>query len=621
MLDEDGSFAAAETVPSLHTTDNVIDTLYHDHGSGSGDGNGPGNVDGNGHGHDLQAFDIAQHAHSDADTLSNDGAWIAATALCRVYSHDEQSSGLNSGGPQEAVSMYAAGPLGRVDGRSMSTSSSSNSTSALQPVDHLSALGLDMSTAYSILDHLFLQAAKHGPLSILNDLHLNATIATQCFLDKAHPRCPVELTLSLLAIALELYPDLLPRNIYENKDIIIDTLRIEFLKRIPTLTWKTTDINHSQSLALSLASYAWCLNSQLSAIAAQWNGVAQLLLNALAAPSHPETARLHTHLGQMIQHQNIVLRLVNGRGFAAMEFSAPVTPLPSQLAHTPTDVPTSDDFFPHSTSSFANLFLPLSPLLDRVCKLPSQEATDAASKIRLHLEDYYLAFPTKALQFSSLTYTFQAEAMIWLHGIFMISYVGSDPMHILTNVDLVNHSTFYSAFEHALLLGEVLPTIMSLDKELTTLSPATAHMMILSSAISAVAMWLFHTPWGEKNMNTSMAERMPATLTTCAESHRCALESLQRTSGRYRSEILDLVHKCLLVLAEGMTLATWTSLQTATQTLMSQGSGALHGIHSGPILPLLDASNNVHCRDALNTLCDPAARACQPGYFDLNIQF
>lgn len=294
MLDEDGSFAAAETVPSLHTTDNVIDTLYHDHGSGSGDGNGPGNVDGNGHGHDLQAFDIAQHAHSDADTLSNDGAWIAATALCRVYSHDEQSSGLNSGGPQEAVSMYAAGPLGRVDGRSMSTSSSSNSTSALQPVDHLSALGLDMSTAYSILDHLFLQAAKHGPLSILNDLHLNATIATQCFLDKAHPRCPVELTLSLLAIALELYPDLLPRNIYENKDIIIDTLRIEFLKRIPTLTWKTTDINHSQSLALSLASYAWCLNSQLSAIAAQWNGVAQLLLNALAAPSHPETARLHT---------------------------------------------------------------------------------------------------------------------------------------------------------------------------------------------------------------------------------------------------------------------------------------------------------------------------------------
>lgn len=39
-------------------------------------------------------------------------------------------------------------------------------------------------------------------------------------------------------------------------------------------------------------------------------------------------------------------------------------------------------------------------------------------------------------------------------------------MHILTNVDLVNHSTFYSAFEHALLLGEVGKLMLHLNHHL-----------------------------------------------------------------------------------------------------------------------------------------------------------
>jgi hypothetical protein len=61
-------------------------------------------------------------------------------------------------------------------------------------------------------------------------------------------------------------------------------------------------------------------------------------------------------------------------------------------------------------------------LLSRVCQLPSGSmAHDQVHQIHLDLEDYYLSFPSHLLEFSSLTHPYQAEAMIWLHGIFIIS--------------------------------------------------------------------------------------------------------------------------------------------------------------------------------------------------------
>lgn len=63
-----------------------------------------------------------------------------------------------------------------------------------------------------------------------------------------------------------------------------------------------------------------------------------------------------------------------------------------------------------------------SSLLSRVCQLPTGSVVhDEVNQIHLDLEDYYLSFPSHLLEFSSLTHSYQAEAMIWLHGIFIIS--------------------------------------------------------------------------------------------------------------------------------------------------------------------------------------------------------
>lgn len=51
--------------------------------------------------------------------------------------------------------------------------------------------------------------------------------------------------------------------------------------------------------------------------------------------------------------------------------------------------------------------------------------TSKAEEIRDDLEDYYLQFPQHLLEFSSLTRAYHAEAMIWLHGIFIISCISS----------------------------------------------------------------------------------------------------------------------------------------------------------------------------------------------------
>lgn len=45
----------------------------------------------------------------------------------------------------------------------------------------------------------------------------------------------------------------------------------------------------------------------------------------------------------------------------------------------------------------------------------------AADEFRRRLEQQYLDFPTSLLKFESAVHAYQAEAMVWLHGIFIVS--------------------------------------------------------------------------------------------------------------------------------------------------------------------------------------------------------
>lgn len=97
-------------------------------------------------------------------------------------------------------------------------------------------------------------------------------------------------------------------------------------------------------------------------------------------------------------------------------------------------------------------------------------------RIRDSLELFYLDFPPELLEFSSAKSPYQIEAMIWFHGIFILTcecscgsffhlplslhidslkVVRQDLLDILIDETLPMRDDFYSVLEHAILLGEV----------------------------------------------------------------------------------------------------------------------------------------------------------------------
>ena len=91
------------------------------------------------------------------------------------------------------------------------------------------------------------------------------------------------------------------------------------------------------------------------------------------------------------------------------------------------------------------------------------------------LEDFYIRFPVHLLKFDDLEFPYQAEAMVWMHGMFMMlcepracfvvchSDVANPPtpdtkcdlLNILLDPKLVCSRIFSHVLGHSLLLGEV----------------------------------------------------------------------------------------------------------------------------------------------------------------------
>lgn len=124
-------------------------------------------------------------------------------------------------------------------------------------------------------------------------------------------------------------------------------------------------------------------------------------------------------------------------------------------------------------------------------------------------------------------------------------------------------------------------------------------------------------------MKTRIADEMPAALAECTNSHCLALETLQNSAGRFNSQLAVAVLGCLRPVSGsmGLDLLTWSALQNymlnrRTNCLAEAGTD-----RQPHIFPLLNVDGEMRRREALYSLCAPAARACRPGCFDLSIQF
>lgn len=101
----------------------------------------------------------------------------------------------------------------------------------------------------------------------------------------------------------------------------------------------------------------------------------------------------------------------------------------------------------------------------------------AWAAVRNDLCDYFFRFPPALLRFDDLTYVYEAEAMIWMHGLFIIlcmyepmcNPTGGRLMHGLDGtrdlVDLIMNPVYHKAnrfsylLEHSFLLGDVCSVV------------------------------------------------------------------------------------------------------------------------------------------------------------------
>jgi hypothetical protein len=99
----------------------------------------------------------------------------------------------------------------------------------------------------------------------------------------------------------------------------------------------------------------------------------------------------------------------------------------------------------------------------------------ALDEILDELEAYFIRFPTTLLEYKCLEHAYQTEAMIWFHGIFMLTCtwfksmdqeentfklikkkdIDRDLFLLLTSDGLTSTGEFVSALDHSILLGEV----------------------------------------------------------------------------------------------------------------------------------------------------------------------
>ncbi|KAJ5609104.1 hypothetical protein N7528_009671 [Penicillium herquei] len=199
---------------------------------------------------------------------------------------------------------------------------------------------------------------------------------------------------------------------------------------------------------------------------------------------------------------------------------------------------------PSGDHSFLNLFSPFRSIVKGIVEeypigSPSWIETKA------QLDDYFFQFPEDLLQFSKLEHAYQFEAMIWMHGFFIVLYSTRDIINLLKDPSYLEVERLCHILEHSLLLSEALQPLLSIAN-VETLSPTTIYFICLSSAVQSLALRQFTLQPSFERLTP------PPTLLLAAESHIKILKALQ-TSSRQTS---TLIHESENLLTSCLEIAT-----------------------------------------------------------------
>ncbi|KAF5228926.1 hypothetical protein FAUST_10725 [Fusarium austroamericanum] len=432
-------------------------------------------------------------------------------------------------------------------------------------LDSLSDTRVHRAMFNEILERILTQNADKGILSLIYDPSLNLNLLSES-LDGQDGNSAPELLYTTLSIGVQMMPDSLPVSLQQKSAIIIDTLRITSLQYIPLLTWKSTDLRLSQCVSLLLASHTWSMCEDLVEVSYRWGDIAGIIWRNVNR-SETVSTDLIERVGRIVKFQSTVLGFLH-HSTESSPFSSDqekeVHPVSPVWYSSPAAAPSWPMTPQGGLDDFLEMLFPLVKLIPTVCS--SSRSKASMLRVRDALELYYLSFPTSLLEYESLKYTYQAEAMVWFHGIFILTYIQQDIFSILCDARLQTTAEFYSALEHALLLGEILPTILAIDSKAQNLSSATVLFVLISSAVVSAACWLFHDRINDDDPRT-LLDDAPNSLIRSAASHRKILEAICFHGSRYTVGMISPVHDLLFSLSFGRVEESVTVIDGALTAL------------------------------------------------------
>lgn len=186
-------------------------------------------------------------------------------------------------------------------------------------IDDLGVLGLDQTSIARLLERYLSSATRSGIFCVLAPWqetlvtitnNLPADLCTEVI---SHEPLS-SLCCALLAIALQADSGVGNTSSIGDTELLIDTLRVEALKSIPKLTWKSRTLNFDQALVLLLLSHVWCLKEDLSEISNRWTSLARIIWQDLQ--------RYAQNLGSLYDVKN---SMYDGNGASSLSAPAKLT--------------------------------------------------------------------------------------------------------------------------------------------------------------------------------------------------------------------------------------------------------------------------------------------------------
>ncbi|PYI30064.1 hypothetical protein BP00DRAFT_416733 [Aspergillus indologenus CBS 114.80] len=502
---------------------------------------------------------------------------------------------------------------------SPSTADVSPAAAATGPSPELSELSLDPDLVDGLLHQITSSSRKLGIFGALpasfhlaGENHGNGSLRQVWNSDQWHV---------LLALSLEIYHLRVPDTAPGPRELSQDWLRRSVLALTQDISGKAPESGIENVLLLLLSSYTWCLSVEFVAIAARWQS-----------------------LSCVIYHDIAKLPAPNGDG-CELKNRKPSCDLQKQVKSQIADV----------QPALYHAIITVADWEHLSCMRAVIEAPSVGSRAWLmaknELSDYFFGFPPTLLRFDDLSYVYEAEAMIWMHGLFIIlrldipSHQPDGPtanIYLDGTRDLINLTMdpmyleaerFSHLLEHSILLGDVIPTVLSLDPSLDCLSPATVFFILHSATVHAMALRQFIPNHCSR---ASLGTGAPAKLARSSGHHCDLLSAVQLHCKRYDVPIIGEVHSLLSYYRSQAAFRASAVSAIRPRTLMHyrwcQGGAGIVPLRTEDAeatwhytfspdedLWQTESANRSVLQAVIADLCAPEARICRNGYFDLSI--